>query len=132
VSPSAATKKPSSQARCSGVKGALSGSSESFGGRGLWVIATYASSFMPKHRSKYRNKYNPLNGVGLLCPARTGCTVRKSCASQSGRKSVQGNEENDDLTDLLKRAEHIAGLAADLRGAQPRNQPDCGSEQEQR
>ena len=55
----------------------------------------------------------------------------KSVHNDQAAKSVQGHQEDNDLADLLECTEHIAGLAADLGGAQPSHHPDRGGEQDQ-
>src|ERR1700728_3691606 len=90
-----------------------------------------ASSFMPKPQSEYRNKSSELIVVAAPRGARAHRTMRKICAQRSTAKSVQGHQEDNDLADLLERTEHVAGLAADLGGAQPGHHPDRNGEQDQ-
>jgi hypothetical protein len=117
-------KKPSSQARCSDVNGALSGNSAIFGGGGLWVMAPAGPAIQAScQRSRAGNAYESkgLDYSFSLLRACRGRRLPKFCATQK-RCLGKRDEQDDDLADLLDRAQHIAGLAVDLRQAQPGQQ----------
>src|SRR5271154_1287746 len=90
------------------------------------------SSFMPLPLSENVSDYRYLNDNAPAANAYWNRRLRKIYATHKCARSAQRDKQDDDFAHLLDCAEDIAGLAVDLREAQPRHQGGRDKQQNQR